>query len=339
MRFILLFFSIFLYISTCIAQDIEITPNSEESTDHYLSYSDALILRFYGINKFTEIDFEDKEQEDNSLYKANDNFNLGFGFNYKWAGLNLAFNFPFMNKDDKIYGETIAFDLQANLYGRKNLIDINFQSYVGYYWKNPENFIPNFDPNLNGYPTRRDLSTVNLSGSMLHIFNHEEFSYRAAFVQNERQLHSAGSWLLGGYFSAFGIQTLDSTFILPREFITRVKNSSLHVKELNSTHLGLLGGYAHTFVIRKKWFASLSFTVGLGFKSIERILPNGTRSKYNNGGGYASGRFAFGHNNDRTFYGITSVANNLNMELEKTMDVSYNFGAIRFIYARRITGK
>lgn len=111
------------------------------------------------------------------------------------------------------------------------------------------------------------------------------------------------------------------------------------MKELNSTHLGILGGYAHTFVFKKKWFASLSLTLGVGFKSIERILPSGNSSKYNNGGGYASGRFAFGHNNDRTFYGITSIANTLNMELEKTMDVSYNFGAIRFIYARRITGK
>ena len=334
-----LLFSLFLFFSSCFGQDIEITPNSEESTNHYLSYSDSFILRLYGINKFTEIDFKDKEQDDNSLYKANDNFNLGLGFNYKWAGFNLAFNFPFMNKDDKIYGQTKALDLQLNLYGRKNLVDLNFQSYEGYYWKNPQNFVLNFDPETNGYPTRRDLNTINLSSSMLHIFNHDEFSYRAAFVQNERQLHSAGSWLLGGYFSAFGIATSDSRFILPREFINRVKNTSLHVKEINSTHLGILGGYAHTFVFKKKWFASFSFTLGLGFKTIERVLPNGSSSKYNNGGGYASARFALGHNNDRTFYGITSIANNLNMELEKTMDVSYNFGAIRFIYARRITGK
>lgn len=101
----------------------------------------------------------------------------------------------------------------------------------------------------------------------------------------------------------------------------------------------MLGGYAHTFVIKKKWFASLSFTVGAGLKSIERILPNGQSIKYNSGGGYVSGRFAFGHNNDRHFYGITSIANTLSLELAKTMSVDYQFGALRFIYARRIIGK
>lgn len=325
--------------ATSLAQDLEITPVSSESNDHYLSYADALTLRLYGITKFTQITYQDKEQGDDAIYKANDNFNLGAGFNYKWLGLNLAFNFPFMNKDDHLLGKTTAFDIQGNFYGRKNLVDVTLQSYEGYYWKNVDNFFPKFNPEERGYPKRGDLTTANISASFFHVYNHEKFSYRAAFVQNERQVKSAGSWLLGGYFTAFGIATKDSTFILPREYVSRIKDNTLHVSEVQSVHLGIAGGYAHTFVIKEKWFASFTLNIGAGLKSVERTIPDGRTFTSNKGGGFGFFRMALGHNNDRTFYGITSIVNTLGMQLEKTMDINYQFGAIRLIYARRFNVK
>lgn len=319
------------------AQDIEITPVADESNEYYLSYSDALLLRLYGISKNSELEFKNTSPKESAIYKANDNFNLGVGFNYKWAGLNLAFNFPFINKDDSIYGNTKAFDLQGNFYGRKKIVDIAIQTYEGFYWKNVASKYPDLVPLETGFPQRNDITTTNLSATVYHVFNHGKFSYRAAFVQNERQIKSAGSWILGGYFNLFGVESATKAILQPNEYIANISDSSLLVKGVNSTNLGVTGGYAHTFVIKEKWFASLALNLGGGIKAVNRVSIDDSKYTTHKGGGFASARFAFGHNSDRTFYGITSIVNTLNMQLDKNYALGYKYGAFRLIYARRFS--
>lgn len=89
------------------------------------------------------------------------------------------------------------------------------------------------------------------------VFNNKKFSYKAAFNQNERQLKSAGSFLLGGgvYFTKI---SSDSSFV------HKTRNS------LRNFQFGVSGGYAYTWAINKRWFASGSATVGANFGT-ERI--------------------------------------------------------------------
>lgn len=336
MKFSFLVLLILTISNRCFAQDIEITPVADESNDYYLSYADALTLRGYTISKNSELEFKNSKPKESAIYRANDNFNLGIGFNYKWVGLNLAFNFPFINKDNNIYGNTKAFDLQGNFYGRKKIIDVAIQTYEGFYWKNVLSKYPDLVPKETGFPQRKDIVTNNVSASMYHVFNHQKFSYRAAFVQNERQIKSAGSWILGGYFNLFGVRGKENLTLVPVDYLASIPDSSLHTQQITSSNLGITGGYAHTFVIKEKWFISLALNLGGGLKAVNRSTINNENITTHKGGGFVSGRFAIGHNNDRTFYGITSVTNTLNMQLEKDYALSYKYGAIRLIYARRL---
>ena len=123
----------------------------------------------------------------------------------------MAFNLPFINNDNDIYGKTRRFDLSTHIYGRKMIFDLAMQWYKGYYLANPENIVAGWqqgDP----YPSREDIKVFTFGASGWYVFNHRKFSYRAAFTFNERQLKSAGSPVLGGGFSWYFVNA-DSSLV------------------------------------------------------------------------------------------------------------------------------
>ena len=62
---------------------------------------------------------------------------MGFGFNYKWLGLGIAFGLPAPAQDIEKYGKTTRFDFQLNIYSKKFVIDAFAQEYKGFHIKNP----------------------------------------------------------------------------------------------------------------------------------------------------------------------------------------------------------
>lgn len=187
-------------------------------------------------------------------FMPNTPMSLGFGISIKNTIIDLSYgqSLNFMKEDDK--GRTKALDFQIHNYGRKFIIDLFIQKYHGFYTADDSN------KNIKLYP---DLNIQQYGAFGQYVFNNKKFSYKAAFNQNERQLKSAGSFLLGGgvYFSK-----IDSD----SSFVYKSKNS------LRNFQFGVSGGYAYTWAIDKRWFASGSATVGANFGT-ERINDFGKR--------------------------------------------------------------
>ena len=61
--------------------------------------------RIVSKNKTNQIKHHDGFTKKDITYKPNENLNLGFGGSYKWLGLDLAFDLPFVNDDDEIFGK------------------------------------------------------------------------------------------------------------------------------------------------------------------------------------------------------------------------------------------
>ncbi|MCD4695592.1 MAG: DUF4421 domain-containing protein [Bacteroidales bacterium] len=296
--------------------------------------SDKLALRLYGINKFNKFSIKDNDLGQELNYAPNDKLNLGIGVNYKWFGLGIAVNFPFINDDDETYGKTSRFDGQTSIYSRKFIIDFYLQYYKGFYIENPESFIINWNDSL-PYPQRPDISSTSLGGSYVYIFNHDKYSAKAAFVQTELQKKSAGSFLLGGYFSLMGV-TGDSSFI-PIE-LQDTYNPELFFKQLNVASIGIAFGYSHTFVLWKKYYLSFTLIPGI---STQGYNINYENPDEDNDGSLISGkvlaRTAFVYNSPKSFAGITASNDSFGGNTNKKRNSSLNFevGAVRFFYGRR----
>ncbi len=174
-------------------------------------------------------------------YHPNNPMTIGLGVSVANTLINVSYGHGFQFLSEKEKGKTKALDFQLHHYGRKVMVDVFIQKYKGYYSEdsNSENIELFPDLKLRQYGIHAD-----------YVFNHQKFSTKAAFNQGERQLKSAGSFLVGGGAYITKIE-VDSTSILKED------------NSLSNFQLGVSAGYAYTWVINKHWSLSGSATLGM----------------------------------------------------------------------------
>lgn len=210
-------------------------------TTYIKPFQDELSIRTYLAMKF--ISMEQGIDGEIKKFMPNAPMSLGLGVSVNNTIINLSYGYGLNFMKDKEKGKTKSLDFQIHNYGRKFIIDLFIQKYHGFYTADDN------DKNIVLYP---DLTIQQYGAFGQYVFNNKKFSYKAAFNQNERQLKSAGSFLLGGgvYFTKI---SSDSSFV------HKTRNS------LRNFQFGVSGGYAYTWAINKRWFASGSATVGANF--------------------------------------------------------------------------
>lgn len=180
--------SLFVFSSSLFAQEL---VNSGQEEEYYTSYADLLLLRVYMLAKSSAVGI--KKGEERILLEPNGTISLGGGFNFKSFGFNLGFGLPASNESNRKFGTTKRLDIQASVYSQKIGVEGYFQAYNGYYNSNPQDFI---EWNNDSFPRVPGMKVLSTGAAGFYLFNHARFSYRAAFVRNEIQNRSAGSFTL-----------------------------------------------------------------------------------------------------------------------------------------------
>ena len=304
------------------------------------SYSDQLTSRLYTSRKFTSYLLSDENAEHSLEYKPNDNLNLGFGATYYGFSLNIGLNFPFVNNDDELYGKTSYLDLQSHLLTRKFTFEIWLSVYNGYHVANPNSSITDWDIS-NNYPYRQDMKTFVGGLSTYYIFNNRKFSYRAAFIQDEWQKKSAGSFLIGG--SLYSVNIIADSSLIPYNIKDTSFYSNFHFNQSYFTTISANGGYAHSFIINKRIFFTVSLLAGIGVGSSGlkpsegNLSPTLNKSTINANFTF---RFALGYNSRKFYIGINNVYSNFTTPspIEET-GMGLSFGNVRFNIVRRFNLK
>jgi hypothetical protein len=220
---------------------------AQDTTDYYQPYNRQITGRVFLSNKYTNLNLRG---DDFSLkYRPITSYNVGLGFTYQWLTVNVGYGFGFVNPnlDRK---NTRAIDLQFHPYGRKIAIDVLGQFYKGFRLPAEDDFL------------RTDIRVNVVGATAQYIFNHSQFSYRAAFLQSEWQKKSAGSWLAGFEFYTGGVKA--DTSMVPD-----ARSKENKVKRVGFVELGPNVGYAYTYVYREHFFVtgSASVSLDLGFNT------------------------------------------------------------------------
>ena len=281
-----------IFILACVVFSASGQMETQKTdTAYYQPYSNKVTGRFYFSRKFTTLIVRNVSKDYEVRYRPNTSLNMGVGATYKWATLNLAYGFGFLNPE-RGRGKTRYLDLQFHSYGRKFTIDLLGSFYTGFYLA-PRGKAANND---NEYYLRPDLK-VNAGGvTVQYVFNHGKFSYRAAFLQNEWQRRSAGTLLAGLEIYTGSIQA-DST-IVPTAVDS--ETAATRLTEMRFFELGPSLGYAYTYVYKRHFFvtgaASVSLSAGFntfydhdGKTRATGITPN---TLYKISGGYNSSSWA-----------------------------------------------
>lgn len=282
--------------------------DSVQST-YIKSYSDKFFL--WPVLKQRSLSFElsNPRQVGNTVrFKPNNAFGIGLGMYLFDLGIELVFAVPLDQEKESNYGKTSAQDLQLNILSRRWGGDFFYQRYQGFYLSNPD--IPLSASGA--YPQRPDVHTENLGIAGVYIFNYKKFSLRSAFTFADRQLKSAGSFLLSGTFNSFRLSA-DSSILNPH-YASRIGLTE-SIESLNYQTLSTAPGYAYNLVWRKI-FLSGSFAVGPAIQWLHYQDISGLEHSVTTLNSFVDLRIALGYSTDRFFTGLTFASQVRNVQFE-----------------------
>lgn len=303
-----------LFITHSSAQE------TEQDSCYYQTYPSKLTGRYYFSRKYTGLGLETEGNK--LLYMPNSTLNMGLGVTYQNLTLNLAYGFGFINPE-RGRGDTKYLDLQAHAYPKNWVIDLFGQFYNGYYLQRSDP--PTYDLETTLFP---DTKLRKVGASVQYLFNGEKFSYRAAFLQNEWQQRSAGSFLAG--MEIYGGQVRNQKGILP----TSLSQMS-DLRQIKYMEWGPNIGYAYSLVLKKHFFVTLSAASGLavGRTSLHDADGNELRNWAVRPNYFLRG--FTGYNSDRWSVNVNYVYNRVNLAPVARYKVNISTGNYRFNLAYR----
>ncbi|HKL04130.1 MAG TPA: DUF4421 domain-containing protein [Cryomorphaceae bacterium] len=323
------------FFSEGFAQDISGGYNKQNNKLDYDSiyiqtFPNHITGRVYLSQKYTDLEIEDEVEDVSIYYSPNTTLNLGVGFTVKSVSLNLAYGFSFLNPDEG-RGKTRYLDLQSHIYTREWIVDIFGQFYSGLYLENTIELNPEYhEP----FYRRSDLNEIIIGGSAFYVVNNREYSFRAGLIQNERQLKSAGS-LLFGMESYLGKVSGDST-IVPYFSSAEAFGDARHAHTITFAKIGPSAGYAHTFVLDRRFFLMLSLSLNLSY-GVHTSTNSDTQIAEEAIDIGAFGRFALGYNDQNWYLGLSTVNNNIAASSDdRRMFAQFGIGNVRLNFAKRI---
>lgn len=207
--------------------------------------------------KYRSLDFaiENKNGEGNRIsFNPNSNYKLGAGFHLFDLSIEATFSIPIAVRNQEIYGKTSSRDLQINMLTKSSGLDLYYQRYTGFY-KNDRARQP-----LPGdsYPLRPDIETRNLGGSAFYVWNNKKFSIRSSYNFADRQVKSAGSFIIYGTINAFSVKG-DSAIISANH--RQDFGAGADFVDLRYTTFSIAPGYSYNLVL-KRFFVNGTLAIG-----------------------------------------------------------------------------
>ncbi len=233
------------------------------------------------------------------------------------VGIQIVLALPQNNSSILQYGKSKALDLQANILGDNWAVDVFTQNYQGYYIQDPNQSLAGGSP----LPQRSDVRTWNTGITGAYFFNKYRFSIKSTYNYYERQLKSAGSFLLSGNLNTFSLHGDSAIYSKSYEPIF---GAASNFQEVTYTTIAIAPGYAYNFVVADRWFAGAAFGIGPAFNFMYYQAPDGPSKSAGGLNTFLDVRLSTGYNSERLFAGITYSRQSRNIHYEGLQFTSTN---------------
>lgn len=310
-----------MWIHRSIAYKITKERPVNYDTAYIKSYYKRLVITLPLSTRFLKFSLVDLKSGNKLTFAPNLQYNLGISVSSRWASFIFNTGVKVVGGASDIKGKTKYQDYQLNLYGRKFTTDMFVQYYSGFYIKNSrayDNYVSD-----KPYAIRADVNSFNMGVSSYYIVNHKKFSYGNSFSFVEQQKKSAGSLLLGVYYSYFDVNSSPSLVTSP---FRNSFDSLSFIRKGHTQNFGLNLGYIYTRVFLKKCYATASLVQGIGGEYL--IYERDDNSTYHHlagGAGKLHVRLGLGYDNGRYFFGAMGMFDYFLFTGKKnsTFDASY----------------
>ncbi len=308
-------------------------------TNYISTYTTDYTARIFSSVKYSMTQYGDNAINKRLRYRPNNKLIIGVGANHGILGINIGFNLPWLNQDDDKYGETKYNDFTLRMYAPRFNASLYLQRYKGLFLRNTATMIQGWtegDP----YYIRGDMRAYTAGLDLTYIFNSERFSLRAAFIQNEWQKKSAGSFLVGG--SILYQTTIGDSSLVPKNIAFPNFYNGFNFRRSSNFSIGPIVGYAYTFVYKKHYFltGAVTGTGSIGLTTL-RLVEEDTKVKSGTVLGVrAELLLSAGYNSERWYVGLSYV--NLAQTNQAPLpekNIGFDTGVFRINMVRRIPTK
>ena len=238
--------------------------SAQFDTAYAVKYPDRLGISLFQSNPSFVIDISQKMNPDsqavsNVHYTTLAKSINGVGFFYDKISLFVGFKSP-LNKEEKFKkGRTTTTQIGLAITGVKLRIEAAVKSYRGLYDAYSPNYIPDFGDST-PYFQNPDLRNHFFKVKAFYFLNKKKrFSYGAAYVNNVRQIKSAGSFIISS-------NLYSSHIYAPKIVPSPLDTFYSPWQNWNSFRVTAIScgiGYTHTFTIFKRGFINLLATLGM----------------------------------------------------------------------------
>ncbi|PUV25802.1 DUF4421 family protein [Sphingobacterium athyrii] len=299
--------NIVLFITMCLLSFC--SKGQEIDTTFIYTYPNASWLTSYLSTSAVNMTTEDRTFEPNYPMK------VGVGLGIRNTMINFLVGTKIVSLKDKTYGKTSSTDFQIHRYGRKFVTDIYFQRYKGFFAMDGRD--------INLFPEMK----INQMGlEQTYLFNHTQFSLKAAFERSERQLQSAGSFLLGTNLYWHRLRDFEGA------------EGNL-VQNLDNLQIGAQGGYVYSWVLDQHWLITAYTTIGFNigndlenfkkfhFKIYPTVLARTVASYTKDDWSFSYGMMI---NNKMNFFETKKdyTVTNITLQLSVTKQINFSFSKL-----------
>ncbi len=301
------------------------------------NFPDRVTLRIYAGEKLAGFSLSDRGRGEVLRYYPTNAFMLGVGATVRGIGVNIAFKFPFQDVNDAKYGSTKHLDIQVHRYRKNLLLDVYLQHYRGFHLDNKDAVSSFSGPEAYPYFPQMRSNDIGVSG--MYLFNGRRFSIQSLVNQQDCQIQSAGSLMLGGSLFAHFLSNGDSS-LLPANLNMQDFYGAANPKSIHNYGFSLNLGYGYNLVIQRHWLISLSGDGGIGLGYAEAFESNtlshekwgiNLNGNIRFGGGYNAENWFAG------FYALYRVGTSTLPYDESWLDISQ--GIFRLAVARRFKSR
>ncbi|MES2593112.1 MAG: DUF4421 family protein [Bacteroidota bacterium] len=320
----------FMWVHRTAVYTITRTKKTLNDPSYIKAYPKKFIISIPLSARLMHFDMVDWGTNKQLQYTPNFKYEVGIGLSSRWSTFITNTGIAVFNGNKNEKGVTKYRDYQLNLYGQRTTSDISYQNYQGFYIRNTNEFIPEKNDT---FEVRKDVRAQLFATSTYYIFNYKKFSYRSTFAFTETQLKSAGSFLLGGYYTIFGVSS-DSSLV-SGQFAPFFDTLSL-INKGSAQTFGLNGGYIYTYV-KENFYATTSIVPGFGleqttYNRFDNELKY--RSPYNPSA-KISLRFGFGYDTGKFYYGLMGIYDYFFSFSKTNCTFNYNTGKARIFVGYR----
>jgi len=293
-----------LFITTIL---LPVICFSQYDTSYVMRFPGRLGVALYQSKPLYEIRIRNKQTDPGATneldYKTQANYITGVGLHYDKITFFAGIKTP--GESDPRKGTTKSSQFAIAFTGVKLRIEASARLYTGFYENNSPLNIPSFTDSSEYYQNG-EMKTNTLKLKLFYFFNFKKrFTYGAAYINNTRQLKSAGSLLFTANLYQFGVKN-NSPIIPP--YLASIFTPYDSIDHVKVTGLSTGIGYTHTFIIFKRLFLNLLFAVGIESQTLNLI--ENEESLYKHKRTVFSSydfRSSFGYNSNRFYFSFHTI--------------------------------